>query len=142
MGQDKQFEEIVAYYRELLNEATRAKAEAQTQVDLTDARLRSLEAERDALQTALKNADERIRKLEMECAAANEPQAAPIEQPAANEPQAAPIEQPAEAPAEVPAVKPAEQPAEAEPDFEQQKEVLRRMEEELAELEERLKRGS
>lgn len=141
MGQDKQYEEIVAYYKDLLDEAAKAKTEAQVQVDLTEAKLRSLEAERDALQTALKNADERIRKLEMERAAVNEPQVAPAEAPEAA-PEAAPVVTPEVTPAEEPAAAPVEQPAEVDPDFEQQKEVLRRMEEELAALEAKLKEGS
>lgn len=171
MGQDKQYEEIVAYYKDLLDEAAKAKTEAQVQVDLTEAKLRSLEAERDALQTALKNADERIRKLEMERAAVNEPQVAPAEAPEAapeaapvvtpevtpaEEPVVTPEVMPAEEPAEAPQIPPyamqqfqmpeeaapVEQPAEVDPDFEQQKEVLRRMEEELAALEAKLKEGS
>ena len=56
-------------------------------------------------------------------------------------PEVAPIEA---APVEMPEVTPAEPaPAEApQPDFEEQKEALRRMEAELAALEERMKKGS
>lgn len=146
-----QFEEIVSYYQSLLDQATKEKQEAQVQADLAKAKVRSLEAERDSLteslrargakmsadtstdaqrlsaltaerdnlQLALKNADKRIRELEAELSLNKMKQsAAPAE---TTEPAAA---------------------GESEPDFEEQKEMLRRMEEELARLEERLKRDS
>ena len=146
-----QFEEIVTYYQSLLDQATKEKQEAQVQADLAKAKVRSLEAERDSLteslrargakmsadtstdaqrlsaltaerdnlQLALKNADKRIRELEAELSLNKMKQSA------------APAEKPEPAAAE-----------DSEPDFEEQKEMLRRMEEELARLEERLKRDS
>ena len=146
-----QFEEIVSYYQSLLDQATKEKQEAQVQADLAKAKVRSLEAERDSLteslrargakmsadtstdaqrlsaltaerdnlQLALKNADKRIRELEAELSLNKMKQSA------------APAEKPEPAAAE-----------DSEPDFEEQKEMLRRMEEELARLEERLKRDS
>ena len=174
---NQQMNEIVGYYKELLQQAIREKGEALVQVDMANAKVSALEAERDSLQAALKNADQRIRELEFEHAADGQQMQAPVEavpvEPAFVEPapaeipeaasvepapvempevapvEAAPEEMPEVAPVEVapvemPEVTPAEPaPAEApQPDFEEQKEALRRMEAELAALEERMKKGS
>ena len=138
--------------RDSLTESLRARGAKMSADTSTDAqRLSALTAERDNLQLALKNADKRIRELEAEFSLNKMKQsAAPEAAPASVKmPEPAPVEIPepiaAEVPAEVPA--PAEKPEPAaaedsEPDFEEQKEMLRRMEEELARLEERLKRDS
>ena len=128
--------------RDSLTESLRARGAKMSADTSTDAqRLSALTAERDNLQLALKNADKRIRELEAELSLNKMKQSAA--------PEAAPAEIPepiaAEVPAEVPAPAETPEPAaaeEAEPDFEEQKEMLRRMEEELARLEERLKRDS
>lgn len=130
--------------RDSLTESLRARGAKMSADTSTDAqRLSALTAERDNLQLALKNADKRIRELEAELSLNK------MKQSAAPETVPAPAEIPetiaAEVPAEVPAPAETTKPAaagESEPDFEEQKEMLRRMEEELARLEERLKRDS
>ena len=169
---NQQMNEIAGYYKDLMQQAIREKGEALVQLDMAKARVSALEAERDSLQTALKNADQRIRELEIESAAGNEqpaeiPEATPVEPAPVEVAEVTPVEA---APVEIPEVAPAEPapvempevtPVEAapvempevtpvtpapeevpQPDFEEQKEALRRMEAELAALEERMKKGS
>ena len=149
-----QMDEIAGYYKDLMQQAIREKGEALVQLDIAKARVSALEAERDSLQEALKSADQRIRELEIEHAAGTPQMQVPVEPAPMEMPEAAPVtpapmempevEHVELAPVEMPEVAPVEPaPTEVpEPDFEEQKEALRRMEAELAALEERMKKGS
>ncbi len=183
-----QFDEVIAYYQQLLDQTNKEKNEIEVQNTVLQAKISSLEAERDCLVEGLKNrpavapapvvdpamqkrimdleaerdnysaalrqADQRIRDLESQLAAKSAPApepapiAAPIPEPVAEPapepvpaPEPAPVEAaPAPAPAETPEPEPAPSAA-PEPDFTAQAAMLRKMEEELAEIERKLQEG-
>ena len=190
-----QFDEIISNYQQMVQQLTQEKEEAEIQAELMNARVASLEAEkeslsaaltrrqsagavfaakesedlkaecdklrgdvaeltaaRDGLRDALMKADGRIRALETQLKekdAAPAAESAPAAEPAPVAAGPVPAAEPAPVAAEpVPTAEPvpaAAEPAPAqempEPDFEDQKKVLLKMQEELAELERRIRKG-